>query len=144
MDVRSYIHLRTGEPPPHLKDDRPFKAVLVIEDTASREWRTLVCDWLVRSGCRYALAWGQECEIWHDSVDRANLTRFDFAEIPDDEFVMTTWHDDEPLSEAFWFSQFCTSHPTFDLDRTIIVHISTTAREAELLSEYDAAPNAQD
>jgi hypothetical protein len=85
----------------------------------------------------YAVAWGLDCEAWHDSVDGANLREFDYGNIPADRFVMTTWHSKEPLSEAFWFAGQCASHPTVELDRTIIVHVSDEPREPEMLQRFN-------
>jgi hypothetical protein len=112
--------------------------VLVIEQAVSDEWRSLVCDWLVRDGCRYLMAWGRDCEIWHDDVDQANLAMFDF-EVPDRDLVMTTWHSDESLAEVFWFAGNCASHPDVDLESTIIIHICDEAHEAELTREFTEA-----
>jgi hypothetical protein len=46
-------------------------------------------------------AWGPDCERVHDCFDEvavaANL------ESTDDDIVMTTWHDDETLSQTLWY-----------------------------------------
>lgn len=89
------------------------------------------------------IAWGRECGAWDDSVDEANLTAFDYKEIPDDSFVMTTWHEKEPLPEVFWFSEHAALHPTVDLERTLIIHISQNERKEELLQIFWAAQSAQ-
>jgi hypothetical protein len=121
-----------------------FKAVLVSEAEATSEWRGLVSDWLVRSGCRYFMAWGRKCREWHDSVDEANLQRFDDGEFSDDDLVMTTWHEDEPVEEVFWFSQFCAMHPSLEIGRTYIVHVSREAREVATLQTFAAAQESTD
>jgi hypothetical protein len=82
------------------------------------------------------MAWGTKCSTWDDSVDIANLEQFDFGEIPDDSFVITTWHADEPLNEVFWFSKNNAFHPTVDLKRTVLLHIAEVDREAELIKSY--------
>ncbi len=85
------------------------------------------------------MAWGINCSSWDDSVDMADIERFDFKEIPEDKFVMTTWHSDEPLVEVFWFSKNSAVHPVVDLKQTILVHISATANKEKLLADYDVA-----
>lgn len=85
------------------------------------------------------MAWGPHCGTWGDSVDRANIDRFGSRPIPDDEFVMTTWHENEPLSEVFWFAKRAAMHPSVNLVQTVILHISVVSRKDELLSLYDAA-----
>jgi hypothetical protein len=139
MGNPTYTHLRADEPLPMSEGMSPYKAVLVIEQGTSGEWRGLVCEWLVGSGCRYMMAWGQDCEIWHDSVDGANLARLELGEFPDEDSVITTWHPDESLAEVFWFAENCADHPDVDLSHILIIHISPEAREAELIQGFDKA-----
>ena len=138
MDVR-YLHLPAGQIPPDWEGPAPFKAVVVIEQDVSDEWRELVSDWLVRRGCLYMMAWGQDCSLWDDSVDLATLARFDYGDIPEDDFVMTTWHENEPLSEVLWYAAHVANHPTRDIGPTVILHVSAHPREAELLRASAAA-----
>jgi hypothetical protein len=128
----SYIHLPHGQNPPATGGTRPFRAVVVLEQGTSPEWRAQVSDWLVQSGCLYMMAWGPDSSAWDDSVDRANIAAFDGEEIPDDQFVMTTWHDDEPLSETFWFAVHTACHPTVSIDETLIVDVAPHERRAAL------------
>lgn len=114
----------------------PFRALIVSETEVMQEWRNHVSEWLVKSGCLYVVAWGTECERWHDTVDYSVLEEFDYGDIPNDRFIMTTWHADEPLSEAMWFAGQCAYHPDVELVDTIVLHIANQAREAELLEAY--------
>jgi hypothetical protein len=136
MDTLGYCHLLPGEQPPSLGEVLPFKAVVVIEDAVSEEWQSLVSDWLVRSRCLYMMAWGRNCCSWDDSVDCASLAAFDFGDIPEEAAVMTTWHENDSLAETFWFAENCASHPTVNIGRTIIVHISAKERETDLLAAF--------
>ncbi|MBX9796229.1 hypothetical protein [Sphingomonas sp.] len=135
-----YLHLPAGGKPPTLSLPA-FKAVVVINQDVTNEWRDLVSDWLVASGCLYMMAWGQECSAWDDSVDHAMLKVFDYNDVPDDRFVMTTWHENQPLSEPFWFSAFAASHPIIKLTQTVILDINAVDRERELLDAYEEAIN---
>lgn len=85
------------------------------------------------------MAWGTESSRWDDAVDDANLERFDYGEIPEDKFVVTTWHADAPLSEVFWFAKELANHPTVKLRDTLLLHISPTASEAEILAAFESA-----
>jgi hypothetical protein len=134
----SYIHLPNKASPPRLSFDNAFKAVVVVEDDVDADWQRVVSEWLVRSGCRYMMAWGRKCSEWNDSVDYAGIDVFG-VDAPDDDFVMTTWHNDEPLSEVFWFSEHAAAHPTREMPQTIVLHIAPTAREAEMLKQFAAA-----
>jgi hypothetical protein len=123
-------------PLPVIAEKPRFRAVLIAESAASPEWKASVSSWLVKSGCLYFLAWGRDCEVWHDSVDHANIEQCGPGEIPDGEFVMTTWHNEDPLEEVFWFAKNNADHPTVDLARSLLVHISPEPNETELLRAY--------
>lgn len=113
--------------------------VIVSEVAVSDEWRNSTARWLVAAGCLYAVAWGTECEKWHDAVDWAVLETFDYGDIPDDKFVITTWHADEPLSEALWFAGNCAFHPNVELGRTVLLHVANEAKKDEMIATYAAS-----
>ena len=138
-----YLHLLPDEAPPKMTGEA-FRAVIVADVPVGQDWRKRVAEWLVESGCLYVVAWGVECENWHDTVDWASLEAFDHGDIPDDKIVMTTWHADEPLSEALWFSGHCASHPDVELGGTLIVHIANQGREAEMLVAYSESQTSHD
>jgi hypothetical protein len=75
----------------------PF--TLFVAANASAEHEIMIRRFAVEAvdaGCVYVCAWGEGCELVHDL--------FDFAAISADRFVMSTWHNDESLAEAFWFA----------------------------------------
>ncbi len=133
-----YVHLGPNEAPPQLPTG-PLRVVIVSEVKVSDDWRNSIARWLVDGGCLYAVAWGKECEKWHDAVDWAVLETFDFGDIPDDKFVMTTWHADEPISEALWFAGNCASHPDVELKQTVLLHIADEAKRDEMFAIYAAS-----
>jgi hypothetical protein len=137
------LHLPPGQSPPNILG-APFRAVLVIDEDADPEWRKSISEWLVQSRCLYVMAWGTDCEVWHDSVDWANLEAHDYGDIADDDFIMTTWHAKDPLEEAFWFAKFCAFHPTVPLPRLIILHIAASGRCEELIGLYEQAAELED
>jgi len=130
-----YLHLRPDDAPPNLPI-APYRVVIISDQEVGDGWRGRVADWIVAVGSLYLVAWGVDCEKWHDSVDWAVLEVFDFGEIPDDRFVMTTWHNDEPLSGAFWYAGNCAIHPDVELSETIILHVAAEARCAAMLQTY--------
>ena len=137
--VMKYIQLQPGSALPDISDLSPFRSVVVIEESVTPEWRAQVSDWLVKSGCLYMMAWGKECSTWDDSVDTANLEIFNYKNIPDDKFVMTTWHEDELLKEVFWFSKHSADHPEIEISSTLVLHISNQDENPELTIEYHSA-----
>lgn len=135
-----YMHLLPGATIPSLRQARPFKAVIVSETVADEGWRTRVCRELVRAGCLYAMAWGRDCQLWHDCVDEV---RYNPAPDEGDDFlIMTTWHDNEPLEETFWFAAMAANHPTRSLDHTLLVHISPLPNKEAILRAFAEAQGA--
>jgi len=77
------------------------------------------------------MAWDEDCSSWDDIVDMANSEQHDFGPIPDASLVMTTWHENEPLEEVTWFSEFAATHPVVKLDNLVLVHVSAVDRSDE-------------
>lgn len=134
-----YIHLGPSRALPEISKSLPFRAVLIVEGGVTPEHRAAVSRWLVEAGSLYVMTWGAECESWADSVHRANLDAFDSDEIPDHAVVMTTAHEHEPLGDVFWFSKHTAMHPCFPLDDILLLHLSPTARERDIIDQYLAA-----
>ncbi|QNA87908.1 hypothetical protein G4G28_04485 [Massilia sp. Dwa41.01b] len=124
------------ETPPPALIDVPTRVIVIVDAQVTPAWQTLVSQWLVRAGCLYMLAWGTDCSSWDNSVDWANIARFGGKAIPDDGFVVTTWHLDKPLEEVFWYAKNLAVHPAVRLERTILLEISAHSRRDELLQAY--------
>ena len=131
-----YLRIFEGEPLPEISKYSPFRAVVVIEAPYSERWQNDVSRWLVASGCLYMMAWGPNCTTWDDSVDYANLDQFEFGDIPDEHFVMTTWHERDSLDEVFWFAGFCAHHGNVELVNTLIIHISAEDAAEPMLRRF--------
>ena len=88
-------------------DDRC--AVLVLWDATDQAPETIaaLARVLLSRGAVYLCAWGPDCERVHDIFDEV-LVGSDppHTEFPD--FVMTTWHANDPLEEALWYLLFST------------------------------------
>ena len=134
-----YLHLRPGDALPAHAVSRPYKALVIIEDDVTPEWRGLVSRWLVDTGCLSMSAWGRACSAWEDSVTDANLEDFDFGDVPDERFVMATWHDDEPIDDALFYVKYLGAHPSERLVHVLIVHIVPEPREDDVVAEYRRA-----
>ena len=134
-----YLHLTPDSDLPALEGLSSFKAVLVIEAEVPEMTMWETSRWLVASGCRYALAWGDQCEAWREAIEDASLEASDYDDVPDDELVVTTAHEDEELGEAFWFARHRAVHPAHELRETLIVHIADAPRRDEIEAEYNDA-----
>ncbi len=109
-----YIHLPAGSTLPDCKPT-PRRTIVIVEQDVADDWQDAVSEWIVESGCLYMMAWGQDCSSWDNSVDYANREQFGLDEVPDDKFFITTWHEDEPLQNVFFFARMCAFHPTIPL-----------------------------
>jgi hypothetical protein len=134
-----YFRIAPGIELPDVTQFAPFKAVVILEADYSDEWQNEVSDWLVANGCLYMMAWGRDCSNFHDRVDWSNLEEHDFK-VPDDKFVMTTWHENESLESVFWYSQFCANF-SYDegatLTDAVLLHVSEVDRESQYLQLFE-------
>lgn len=112
---------------------------MIAELATSQSSRNDIASWIVQSGYLYFIAWCIECEAWHDTIDWTVLAGFNFGDIPDDKFVMTTWHDKEPLAEALWFAGHSASHPDIDLEETVIVHVAQEEQCTATLRRFNGS-----
>lgn len=136
-EVVEYVHLPAGSDLPEI-EHQARRIMVLIEQECEADWQNKVSDWIVESGCLYMMAWGRGCSSWDDSVDHAMLRKAGYAEISDDHFVMTTWHEDEPLHEVFFFARMCAFHPEIALPTLTIVDIRAEARETAILALHEA------
>jgi len=134
-----YVQLTKNTILPDISRLGPFRCIVVVEEGVPETRQKEVSDWLVESGCLYMMAWGLDCGSWDTSVDIANLEIFDFKEVPEESYVSTSWHDDEPLSEVFWYSKHCAFHSTVEIENTVLLHISEIDKRSQYLSEYTNA-----
>src|SRR5262249_22139952 len=119
-----YLHLMLNGALTKLESVGPFKVILVIGDDVMPEWQAAVSDWLVRSGCRYMMAWGRKRSEWDDSVDDANLRFFNYKEIPEDEFVMATGRERDSLKDVSRYATHSPVHPSLELGQAYIIHVA--------------------
>lgn len=133
-----YVRVRNDDELPDVSELKPYKALVIVEDDFDQDWQNSVSDWLVDTGCLYMMAWGRDCSSWDDAVDWANMNDFNFGDIPEDRFVMTTWHENDSLEEFFEFAKLYASHPVEILENILIVHVSATDREGEFRKLYEA------
>lgn len=97
-------------------ETEPFTCFCALD--ASKLSVQLISDFcvrLLRAGCLYFCVWGPDCERVHDIMDE-NIVMMDiagedlpisFCHFEDFSGVMTTWHSDEPITEALYFFTQC-------------------------------------
>ena len=116
-----------------------FRCLILIEREVSASDRNTISRKLVDAGCLYAMAWGIDCSLWDDSIDWANLEDFSYGDIPDDRFVMTTWHKGDSLGEVFYFAKFNSliGYNDQNLEELLILDLVQENREAQVRQMYD-------
>ena len=116
---------RKGNNSPQFNADDAFKATLALA--------------LIDANCACFMAWGTDCEAWHDALDDQLLARHAFGAIPDERRILTTWHDGEPLDEVMWFCKHAATHPAVEMPRTVLLHLARNRDGEALLQRYRAA-----
>ena len=123
------------------KDLSAFRCVILIEKTIDAADRAKISKQLVDAGCLYAMAWGIDCSSWDDSIDEANIDQFFPRSVPDNKFVMTTWHSKESIEEVFFFAKFnaVLSYDNIKLVDLLVLDLGLIPREAEIMRVYETA-----
>ncbi|MET0320309.1 MAG: hypothetical protein ABW069_06270 [Duganella sp.] len=134
-----YLHLAPEGELPVLEALDNFKAVLVVDVDVLETVRWDISRWLVESGCKVAVVWGQGAVAWGESIEDAHLEATDYEDVADEDVLIVTTHEDDDLSEAFWYARHRASHPAHELRDTVIVHIADAPRQDELEEEFNDA-----
>jgi hypothetical protein len=134
-----YIHLQPDGDLPDISDLAPFKVIVIADNSIDEMWIWDACRWLVASGCRYMMAWGNECDSWAEAIEEATSEAFNYEDIPEESQVIATSHEDDPLDEVFWFSKNKAQHPLHELNHIVILHISEQHRQAKIEEQYKDA-----
>lgn len=79
----------------------PFVCLIYSNQNVNIDDISLVADWLISSGCLYAVCAGKDCETWHDTIDEISVIKD--VEDAKTELIMTTWHENESIEEVVWF-----------------------------------------
>jgi len=135
----AYLLLSPNSPLPDISFISPFRSVVVIEDDVTSDWQSLVCSWLVKSGCLYLIPWGRDSSTWDEPIEDAMMDEFTGEDSPDDKSIIFMGGYNESLREVFWFSKNRAFHPAVELKNTLILHIASENRELELLWVYASA-----
>lgn len=83
------------------------------------------------------MAWGVDCSLWHDSFDDAVYNKFG-ENIPNEQFVMTTSHENESIEDVLFYAKFnaTLSYADVELEDLLIIDLGTKDREAEIWDIY--------
>ena len=93
--------------------------LVIASPSISMEQRDRITSDIVTSRCQYALNFGHDCALWHDMIDEACIGDGTGKE----RFLMTTWHDNEPIADVIDFLWSNTFYDNFKPKRLAIVQI---------------------
>lgn len=106
-----------------------FALLLVVgDDAVSVQEREDLSEEFVRQGCRHAVCFGADCSAWDDSIDMVSV--MDEVQGRRGPFVMTTWHEHEPIEDV---AEFFALNTAFDdwTPRRFVVFIVGGSSEFE-------------
>ncbi len=111
------VHVESAEQLSTFQTPSRHFACLLLWDAEGEPVAQLshVAATVLDSGCSYLSAWGSDCERVHDVFDEDH--GMNPRDTPDDSVVMTSWHDDESLSDALFFFFYC-AHPDDHFEAT--------------------------
>ena len=98
--------------------------IYVVDIAISDEEQKTLSDQIVASGCRYAVCAGHKCSTWDDSIDMAHVM-CNLDNVTDDNLVMTTWHEDEPLEDIVDLFLNYTTFGNFVAKRMLVLVIGS-------------------
>ena len=134
-----YIQVTATGPLPAIAGYAPFKAVIVLEDPVDAPRRREIAQWLVDSGCLYAMICGRDGESWEDALRRANIERVPLDEMEPRQFVMITRHRYERLRAVFTYADKHARHTHARLENLLVIHVGRDNRAVEYRSLYGKA-----
>lgn len=112
--------------------------LLVVDPMVSSEEQTTLAEQLVAQACRYAVCAGFDCASWDDAIDWVSVMN-EVDEKPGHGFVMTTWHEDQPLQEVVdFFRNWVSIDDQPPVNRLAIVVGEDDAQRTALMRQLEA------
>lgn len=88
----------------NIKIEAPYVCLIYSnQENVYNDEMEIISNWIISSGCRYAVCAGIHCSEWHDAIDIAYIVSDPNYSPPDSRFIMTSWHTGESLEEIVWF-----------------------------------------
>lgn len=111
-----------------------YALLLVVGDHGlTTDERIRLSEQFVRSGCRYAVCFGPTSSSWDDSIDMVGV--MDQVDGRPYQFVMTTWHDREPLDETVDFFAEHTHFDDWSTTEYVVVVLGGTEADERVVRE---------
>ncbi len=99
--------------------DAPYACLVYATEPVTGEEMAEISEWLISSGCKYAVCGGTDCSQWHDAIDMADIEKDpSFAHT-----IMTSWHAEETVEDIVWFWLNLTNYDDFVFENYIALII---------------------
>jgi hypothetical protein len=97
----------------------PYVCLVYATETVSPQEMATVAEWLVSSGCKYAVCAGEQCSQWHDAIDLVGIVADIESEPSHSQYIMTSWHTNESIEEVVWFWLNLTDYGDFNFQNYV-------------------------
>jgi len=116
--------------------DAPFACLLYSnQENVSDAEMMAVANWLLSSGCRYAVCAGIKCSEWHDAIDAADVIRDPAGQ----NVVMTSWHENESIQDIVWFWLNATNFDDVVFENYLALFIGDSKANSEIQSAISSS-----
>lgn len=114
---------------------RPYVLLLASRDPLVPQAQMMdVASAIISSGCRWVCCAGDDCELWHNAIDFASVSRSHDSILSEEQDVMTTDHKGENWHDMVWFLFNCADTEATELKRFLILTLSGD-RQYEMMIE---------
>jgi hypothetical protein len=124
-----------------MKLAKPYVVLIWNAANLSTPERVGIVQQLLRTGCRYVVTGGADCQAWHDLADNVFWDEFQTDEERELNFTMTTAHEGEALDDVVFFFIWNTSSEGYDFKNYLALQIGGDEALGEQLKQ--SIKNAQ-
>lgn len=97
------ISISEGVLPPVYPIQVPHYVLLLCRGDVDPDWQCEVAKWIVHSTATTVAAWGPHTTKWDDAIDWALILEQHEGRLDPNRFVLTAWHDHEPIEDTLEF-----------------------------------------
>jgi hypothetical protein len=106
---------------------------VVADAKITNDERDALSKEIVRQGCRYAVCTGFQCSKWDDSIDTAFIATDPNFSPPEERFIMTTWHENDPIEDVSNFFRWNTTFENFSPQHYLVILVGGDAETAHIV-----------
>ena len=88
-----------------------YPCLVYANRKTEREYKSLVGQLLLESGCNFIVCAGVECELWHDVIDEEIVVAQEGGVLDAQKTIMTTWHPNDSMESLAFFFVHTTFNP---------------------------------